>query len=548
MRRFFAPVLAVLLLVAAFTPVANAAPAPYSGLSALGMPSSPQRFYPQHGYDVAVEERQNTNLNGNLIDTMPIADHGADCGAPASGAAPVAGVTAHSVTNIADETYVCHDHMMTAINSTGYGAAYITPDAAADWSGGPVTIDWRVSTFRSSQRDWWDAWVTPFSNQEVMPLESWLPDLNGEPKNGIHIRLTGNDTGSAFVGDISVNGTVTDLQSAWYLSQEDYLTPSRSVRTKYELVISRTHIKFWLPEYNLVYIDQNINVPFSQGILQLAHHSYNPTKDASMSQTTEQAKLGLQAAPDTWHWSDITMSSAERFSIDHPDHRWYNSSQATGHFSAVAANTFLRFVDQTGSLMKVSFDGGQTFTQPTPQYHKSGCNAYSTCQYLVPVPVGATSVTFKGTTDGYGEGWFVKEVSLFTAPGSVNPPPPPAAPTISGISPMSGAAGTSLTISGSHFTGATGAMVGSANLSNFVVVNDSTITATVPSGAASGAVMVMSPNGNVTGPVFTVESATPTPTPPPAPTPVDISNAACTVTLNGVQQTGTCSGTFTPAQ
>jgi hypothetical protein len=41
-------------------------------------------------------------------------------------------------------------------------------------------------------------------------------------------------------------------------------------------------------------------------------------------------------------------------------------------------------------------------------------------------------------------------------------------------------------------------------------------------------------------------TATPTPTQAPAPTPISISNVACTVTLNGAQQAGTCSGTFTP--
>ncbi|MGZ6281776.1 MAG: hypothetical protein ACXWQ5_00660 [Ktedonobacterales bacterium] len=40
---------------------------------------------------------------------------------------------------------------------------------------------------------------------------------------------------------------------------------------------------------------------------------------------------------------------------------------------------------------------------------------------------------------------------------------------------------------------------------------------------------------------------TPPPTPSPTPTPVTINNAPCTVTINGAQQTGTCSGTFVPS-
>jgi hypothetical protein len=46
---------------------------------------------------------------------------------------------------------------------------------------------------------------------------------------------------------------------------------------------------------------------------------------------------------------------------------------------------------------------------------------------------------------------------------------------------------------------------------------------------------------------YAVGTATaPTPTPAPAPTPFAINNVACTVTISGTQQTGSCSGTFTP--
>jgi hypothetical protein len=41
-------------------------------------------------------------------------------------------------------------------------------------------------------------------------------------------------------------------------------------------------------------------------------------------------------------------------------------------------------------------------------------------------------------------------------------------------------------------------------------------------------------------------TTTSTPTAAPTPTPISISGVPCTVTLNNVQQTGTCSGTFTP--
>ncbi|MGA2037590.1 MAG: IPT/TIG domain-containing protein, partial [Acidimicrobiales bacterium] len=59
-------------------------------------------------------------------------------------------------------------------------------------------------------------------------------------------------------------------------------------------------------------------------------------------------------------------------------------------------------------------------------------------------------------------------------------------PTVTGVSPTSGptAGGTSVTVSGSGFTGATGVDFGSTPATSFSVTNDNTITATSPTGSA----------------------------------------------------------------
>ena len=38
-------------------------------------------------------------------------------------------------------------------------------------------------------RDWIDLWVTPFNENLQLPLEDWLPDLQGPPKDSVHIRM-----------------------------------------------------------------------------------------------------------------------------------------------------------------------------------------------------------------------------------------------------------------------------------------------------------------------------------------------------------------------
>jgi large repetitive protein len=60
------------------------------------------------------------------------------------------------------------------------------------------------------------------------------------------------------------------------------------------------------------------------------------------------------------------------------------------------------------------------------------------------------------------------------------------APTVTGVSPNVGptAGGTNVTVTGTGFTGATSVIVGGIGAKNVVVVNDSTITATMPADTA----------------------------------------------------------------
>jgi hypothetical protein len=78
-----------------------------------------------------------------------------------------------------------------------------------------------------------------------------------------------------------------------------------------------------------------------------------------------------------------------------------------------------------------------------------------------------------------------------------NTVPPPPAPTVSGFNPPTGAPGTTVTITGSHFTGAT-AVKFNGTSSSFSVTDDGDINATVPSGARSGPISVTSSGGTGT--------------------------------------------------
>ncbi|MBW2361403.1 MAG: hypothetical protein JRG84_10905, partial [Deltaproteobacteria bacterium] len=82
-------------------------------------------------------------------------------------------------------------------------------------------------------------------------------------------------------------------------------------------------------------------------------------------------------------------------------------------------------------------------------------------------------------------------------------------PTLTSVAPASGIAGTSVMLTGSGFTGATAVDFTSAPGASFTLVSDTQIDATVPVGAATGAVSVTNSAGTGVGPMFVVE-VTPT--------------------------------------
>ncbi|HEY0217449.1 MAG TPA: choice-of-anchor G family protein [Cellulomonas sp.] len=126
------------------------------------------------------------------------------------------------------------------------------------------------------------------------------------------------------------------------------------------------------------------------------------------------------------------------------------------------------------------------------------------------------------------------------------------APTVTAVNPAQGpqAGGTAVTITGTGLTGATGATFGGAAATNVVVVNDTTITATVPAGTGVVDVAVQLPGADagLTGAyaylppgAATISSVVPNSGP---------TTGGTTVTLTGTGYTGQLAVTFdgAPAQ
>ncbi len=82
--------------------------------------------------------------------------------------------------------------------------------------------------------------------------------------------------------------------------------------------------------------------------------------------------------------------------------------------------------------------------------------------------------------------------------------------SISDFAPATGPAGTTVTIDGSGFTGATEVMIGGTAASSFTAVSDSEITAVVAAGSHSGRIVVTTPGGTITSSGGFTFVATPT--------------------------------------
>jgi len=86
-----------------------------------------------------------------------------------------------------------------------------------------------------------------------------------------------------------------------------------------------------------------------------------------------------------------------------------------------------------------------------------------------------------------------------------------ARPVISSFSPSSGPVGTVVTVRGSKFTGANSVRIGQTN-ATFTIVNDTTLTLTVPANAPTGVVRVANPSFSTsTSARFTVTASAPQP-------------------------------------
>jgi hypothetical protein len=401
-------------------------------LAEYGMPAAPTPWRPTN-WDVQIHTRGMQSDAGNEGHN---AEHGADCSAPPA---------THFVNSWQQAVFVCHSHVMTAISDSGYGEVVLTPDRLADWSAGPVTIGFSVSTLRTTSRDWITVDVTPFGEQLALPFDFGGVDLQGMPAHYVHLTQsldTWNTTQTNWHMVREGSSSFGDTQSTeWpYFEDATGIPMSASVRTPFELTISSAGYTFRVapsaPKSGGKVLLQGAwskPLTFTQGVVQFAHHSYDPFKCGVTA---------LRCYPNTWHWSDFSISRAVPYTLLRPvDLPVVTQPGGVVAFAQGApANSLLKFA--AIGAVQVSYDGGASYTAAQqPPMDTSLSHEEHFTNYLTPVPAGARSVQFKLAGGWYGRG-MARDFSLvsLTTSGSPAPtpgsPPTPTQPTATPLPPM----------------------------------------------------------------------------------------------------------------
>jgi hypothetical protein len=365
-----------------------------------GNPATPQSFGTTSqsvNWDVAVHSR----AFDTFLQLEPMEhQHGPDCGPPIDAAGQL--VTHHSNGDYAEAVFQCRDHVMTSLNAGDYGVIYLAPNQLLDFSNGTATLKFDVSTLITSRRDWIDVWLTPFAENMALPLTG-LPDLQGHPKESVHIYM---DFNPVFKVDVIRNYDATTITDA-LPSYTSILTPSPRDRVTFQLEISRTHVRFGIPpqafttNQSMYWVDREIPaLSWDKAVVQLGHHSYNPYKACDYDGTCQ---------PNTWHWDNVSLSPSVPFTMIKGDRRYVYDNEApdTINFARPApANSFLRF--SAIGTPQISLNGGSQWTNAVRQQGNSELEGFHHPEhfssYWTPIPAGTQSIRVRLTPDDWYAG------------------------------------------------------------------------------------------------------------------------------------------------
>ena len=353
-----------------------------------GAPTAP-RPWASDSWDITVLSR-----NEKTFDELQnmAAMHGPACDAPPE---------THEISAYEDAVFQCKDHMMTAIEAGGYGEIILTPAALLDFTDGEAVVHVDVSTAITSDRDYWDVWITPFEDNVQVPSGV----LNGVPRNGLRLRLLTDD--ARFEASLFEDGDEEELDEASTEGYDEVLEPDAARRDTFEIRLSRDHVSVGMPKYGLTWIDTELpELSWNQGVVQFAHHSYNPEKAHSPDDPHS----------NTWHWDNVEMSPVVPFTIIGSSSRSIKGEDdvpSTLTFDEPApANAYLRFMG-IGENFEISVDGGGSWQAAEKQWVSDEEGEEHFKPYWTAIPEGTSEVLVRAE-DWFDGAWRVNNASIWS--------------------------------------------------------------------------------------------------------------------------------------
>jgi hypothetical protein len=431
-----------------------------------GAPATPLNYQNPHSWDIFP-----TGLDTQEVGAaVQVGQHGPNCERPGF---PYTTTNTHPLLTTADQVYICNNHLMTAVGLTGYSAVYMVPPAMADFSAGPATISWDMSTLRTASRDWVYFTLMPFDGHNKF---SYNNNDQAIAPNNINIKLAGTNAffacqrvngntpgqGGDCGVDVRVNGDSTtqwqDIQAA------NGVAPDAARRDSFRVELTATHLRVCITGNNagqtytyhgttgFCWVDSDLPTPLDpavwhgQAVFMITHVSYNPEKSCSAVDDATgivHNPIGdANCPPNTWHWDNVAIAPAVPFTIINPTQQ-YPSFTDPGAVNTVTfarpapANAFLSYI-AGGDCTKERFsvDGGVTWIAAHAQPATTQCqHPENGGEYWTPIPAGTTSVTFSG--ERMYSVWYAAGIAIWAlgAPQPILSTPVPSATPVPTAAP-----------------------------------------------------------------------------------------------------------------
>lgn len=313
-----------------------------------------------------------------------------------------------------------------------------------------------------------------------------VPSVNGGPDRTIPVNTpftlsaSGNDPDAGDLANLTytweqvdpgqLNGLATDYPNPPYQDQPgDPATTTRPILTP---VASSASPARTFPR--LAYVLNNANDPPDQvNGLFTAEELPRVARTLNFKVTVRDNHAGGGGTSDDL--VTLTVSGAAGpFQVTAPNggETWITGSTRTVTWNV--SNTNAAPVSCTNVKISLSLDGGNTF--PIVLVAVTGNDGSQT----ITVPSGLNSTTARVKVEAVANVFFDVSNANFTINAG------PGCPFVTSVLPAAGNVGTVVTLGGSGFTGVTGVRFNNSIAAVFTVMNDATITATVPAGAVNG--------------------------------------------------------------